>query len=104
MVIGYRVVVATEPGGGDGPERLFAVYLGGDPAPGRLSEDHETVLVVADGVKSARAAARAKWAGVGRAHVDAVRVIDVVDGWAVSLRPTSERERPQVDATYEPGD
>jgi len=85
----------------DGP-RLYAVYLGGDPAPGRLTEDHEVVLVVADDVPAARRRAREKWAGVSRPHVDAVRVVDVVDGFAVSLAATSEPETTAVDLTYEP--
>ncbi|HVA02970.1 MAG TPA: hypothetical protein VMU64_04405 [Acidimicrobiales bacterium] len=37
----------------DGPQ-LYAVYLGGDPAPGRLSEDHEVVLVMANDLGGAR--------------------------------------------------
>lgn len=81
---------------------LYAVYLGGDPAPGRLTEDHEVVLVVADGVPAARRRARQKWAGVSPPHVDAVRVIDVVDGFAVSLSATTEPETASVDLTYEP--
>ena len=84
--------------------RLYAVYLGGDPAPGRLTEDHEAVLVVAGDVPEARRRARAKWAGASRPHVDAVRVVDVVDGYAVSLQATERAERHDVDLTYDPGD
>ena len=84
------------------PPTLFAVYLGGDPAPGRLGEDHEVVLVVATDVPSARRQARAKWAGAGRPHVDAVRSVRVVDGYAVELRPTTDPEELEVDLTYEP--
>jgi len=87
----------------DGPH-LYAVYLGGDPAPGRLSEDHEVVLVVADDLGEARRRARAKWGASTRAHVDAVRLIDVVDGFAVSLTSTNRPESSEVDLTYEPGD
>lgn len=47
----------------DQDKRLFVVYLGGDPPPGRLSEDHEVVLVVAGDLREARRAARAKWGG-----------------------------------------
>jgi Domain of Unknown Function (DUF1543) len=83
---------------------LYAVYLGGDPAPGRLTEDHEVVLVVATDVAEARRRARAKWAGVSRPHVDAVRVIDVIDGFAISLEATDRAERDDVDLTYEPED
>ncbi len=87
----------------DAPQ-LYAVYLGGDPAPGRLSEDHEVVLVVAGDLPEARRRARAKWAGTTRPHVDAVRVVDVVDGYAITLDPTSRSESVDVDLTYEPGD
>lgn len=86
----------------DAPQ-LYAVYLGGDPAPGRLSEDHEVVLVVAGGLAEARRRARAKWGGLTRPHVDAVRLIEVVDGFAVTLEPTSRQESLEVDLTYEPG-
>jgi hypothetical protein len=81
---------------------LFAVYLGGDPEPGRLSEDHEVVFVVAGDVRQARRAARAKWAGLGRPHVDAVRLLRVVDGHRIRLEPTDEPETAVVDLTYEP--
>jgi hypothetical protein len=84
--------------------QLYAVYLGGDPAPGRLSEDHEVVLVVAGDLAEARRRARAKWAGTTRPHVDGVRVVDVVDGYAVTLTPTSRSESVDVDLTYEPED
>ena len=80
------------------------MYLGGDPAPGRLTEDHEVVLVVAGDRREARRRARAKWAGVTRPHVDAVRVVDVVDGFAITLNPTNRPESVDVDLTYEPED
>ena len=85
-----------------GEPRLYVVYLGGDPAGGRLSEDHEVVLVVASDVTAARAAARAKWGGSTRAHVDGVMEIDVVDGYRVQLEPTSSPAAARVDLTYEP--
>jgi hypothetical protein len=90
----------TEPG----EPLLFAIYLGGDPAPGRLSEDHEVVMVVAPDVAQARKAARAKWSGVTRPHVDAVKQVAVVDGFRVHLQVTEEPESEEVDITYEPGD
>ncbi len=85
----------------DGP-RLYPVYLGGDPGPGRLSEDHEVVLVVAGDLAGARRRARAKWGGTTRAHVDGVRLVDVVDGFAIALHPTDRHESVDVDLTYEP--
>ncbi len=83
---------------------LYAVYLGGDPAPGRLTEDHEVVLVVATDVPEARRRARAKWGASTKAHVDGIKLVDVVDGFAVTLNPTDRRESTDVDLTYEPGD
>lgn len=83
--------------------RLHAVFLGGDPAPGRMGEDHEVVLVVADDVKAARAAARAKWSGHGAGHVDAVLTVTEVDGWRVALEPGRGGPAPAVDTTYDPG-
>jgi hypothetical protein len=82
--------------------QLFCVYLGGDPAPGRIGEDHEVVLVVAEDVKSARAAARAKWSGAGRAHVDAITPLSVVDGHRISLELTHEPDSWDIDTTFEP--
>lgn len=83
---------------------LYTVYLGGDPARGRLSEDHEVVMVVAFDVSQARKAARAKWQGSSRPHVDAVRAVTVVDGYKVMLEATSDPEADEVDVTYEPSD
>jgi len=88
----------------NGDPRLYAVYLGGDPAPGRLTEDHEVVLVVAGDLAEARRRARAKWGGASRPHVDAVKLVDVVDGFALTLDPTNRPDSVDVDLTYEPGD
>ena len=51
---------------------LFAAFLGGDLSAGRMGEDHEIVFVVAEDMPSARRAAKAKWGGGGRPHVDAL--------------------------------
>jgi Domain of Unknown Function (DUF1543) len=64
---------------------LFAAYLGGDLGGGRMGEDHEVVFVVAEDTRNARRAAKAKWGGIGRAHVDALTRIDAIDGFAVAL-------------------
>jgi hypothetical protein len=50
-----------------------------------MGEDHEVVFVVADDELSARRAAKAKWGGDGRPHVDALTRIDVIDGFAIGL-------------------
>jgi len=65
---------------------LFAAFLGGELTPGRMGEDHEVVFVVADDMISARRAAKAKWGGDGRAHVDALTQIDMIDGYAIGLQ------------------
>jgi hypothetical protein len=36
-------------------------------------------------MESARQAAKAKWGGGGRAHVDALTRLDMIDGFAVGL-------------------
>lgn len=87
----------------DGVPRLFAVYLGGDPAPGRLSEDHEVVFVVTSDPRAARRAARAKWTGSDpKPHVDMVKELDAVDGYEVSLTHTGRVSATRADPTYEP--
>jgi hypothetical protein len=50
-----------------------------------MGEDHEVVFVVAEDMVAARRAARAKWGGDGRAHVDALTRLDMVDGFAIGL-------------------
>ena len=64
---------------------LFAAFLGGDLGQGRIGEDHEVVFVVAQDVPSARRAAKAKWGGRGRPHVDALTRLDMIDGYAIGL-------------------
>jgi hypothetical protein len=64
---------------------LYAAFLGGELPTGRMGEDHEVVFVVAEDTTSARRAARKKWGGDGRAHVDAVTRLDMIDGFAISL-------------------
>ena len=64
---------------------LFAAFLGGELTAGRMGEDHEVVFVVAEDMRTARRAAMAKWGGDGRAHVDALTRLDMIDGFAVAL-------------------
>jgi hypothetical protein len=75
---------------------LYAAYLGGPVAGGRMGEDHEVVFVVAEDGQAAKAAAKAKWGGTGRCHVDAVQRVDVVDGFSVRLDATGG---PPADVT-----
>ena len=65
---------------------LFAAYLGGELGPGRMGEDHEVVFVVAEDMLAARRAAKEKWGGDGRAHVDALTRLDMIDGYAIGLQ------------------
>jgi Domain of Unknown Function (DUF1543) len=67
------------------PVHLYAAFLGGELADGRMGEDHEVVFVVADDTPSARKAAHRKWSGRGKGHVDAVTRLDVIDGYRVTL-------------------
>jgi len=81
---------------------LYAVYLGGDPAPGRIGEDHEVVFVVAGDVPSARKQARDKWRGDDpKPHVDMVQELDVVDGYEISLNATDRAPSGIRDTEFE---
>jgi hypothetical protein len=85
--------------------RLYAVLLGGSGGSGRLSEDHETVFVVAEDERSATQAAKQRWSGHGRPHVDALVALESVDGWQVELREGgSEADGALVDYNDEPYD
>jgi hypothetical protein len=64
---------------------LYAAFLGGELADGRMGEDHEVVFVVAGDTTSARKAAQKKWSGTGRGHVDAVTRLDMIDGYSVTV-------------------
>ena len=64
---------------------LYCAFLGGELAANRMGEDHEVVFVVAEDTTSARRAARKKWGGDGRSHVDAVTRLDMIDGYSITL-------------------
>lgn len=85
-----------------GALKLYVVYLGGKVADGRVGEDHEVVLVVADGVSQARKGAKAKWHGLGEAHVDAVQEVDVIDKHKVCLVHVIGEDHAPADATWVP--
>jgi hypothetical protein len=55
-----------------------------------MGEDHEVVFVVAEDMVSARQAAKSKWGGAGRPHVDALTRVDMIDGYAVGLQRNGE--------------
>jgi hypothetical protein len=85
-----------------GVPELYVVYLGGSLEPDRLGEDHEVVLVVADSLAAARRQAKRKWRGAGRAHVDAVARVRVLDGHRLALAPTGEPDDVETDRQYVP--
>jgi hypothetical protein len=76
---------------------LFAAFLGGELSPGRMGEDHEVVFVVAEDMESARRAARAKWGGDGRSHVDALTRLDMIDGYAVGLEQRGDGDTTETE-------
>ena len=82
--------------------KLFVVYLGGKVAEGRMGEDHEVVVVVANDAPGARKAAKAKWRGIGDPHIDAVQELDVVDQHKVQLSRVTDADRAPVDSTWVP--
>ena len=79
---------------------LYAAYLGGTLGDGRMGEDHETVFVVAPDDKAAARAAKRKWKGAGRAHVDAIQRLDRVDGFVVTLAEGDPGDAGELDPTY----
>jgi len=59
------------------------------------------VFVVLRDVQAARTAAKSKWTGDDpRPHVNAVRELEVIDGFSKSLEPTDLAEAPVIDPAY----
>jgi hypothetical protein len=69
---------------------LYVAFLGGELAGNRMGEDHEVVFVVAEDTKTARKAAKKKWGGEGRVHVDALTRLDMIDGFAIALAESGQ--------------
>ena len=76
---------------------LYAAFLGGELTDGRMGEDHEVVFVVADDVIAARRAAKDKWGGDGRAHVDALTRLDMIDGFTIALEAGGSGDRTETE-------
>ncbi len=78
--------------------QLYVAFLGGPVDKDRMGEDHEVVIVVADGRADAKAKAKAtvKWRGSGRSHVDARQRIDMIDGFRIDLVPAGSGDRSQL--------
>lgn len=83
--------------------KLFLVYLGGNPQPGRIGEDHEVVAVVAADPAGAKKRAREKWGGAGKPHIDGITELIVVDGFAITLEQRTRRalDMKNTDMTWE---
>ena len=80
---------------------LYAAFLGGELTDGRMGEDHEVVFVVAEDVIAARRAAKEKWGGDGRAHVDALTRLDMIDGFTIALEGGGSGDRTEIEG-YNP--
>jgi hypothetical protein len=76
---------------------LFAAFLGGELGSGRMGEDHEVVFVVAEDMEGARRAAKTKWGGGGRGHVDALTRLDMIDGFTVGLEPAGTGDSTETE-------
>ena len=81
--------------------QLYAIYLGGDPAPGRIGEDHEVVFVVAEDVISARRQARANGPVTTRSLMSTWSRSSTwwTDTRSPSPRPTGRRQRSPISLT-----
>lgn len=55
------------------------------------------MFVVAEDTESARRAAKAKWGGDGRPHIDALTRLDVIDGFAVGLEPAASGDSIEIE-------
>ncbi len=77
---------------------LYAAFLGGPMAEGRMGEGHEVVMVVAPDLEEAKAKAKQKWSGKGRGHVDALQRIDMVDGFEIALAAAGTGDRTVLDS------
>ena len=80
---------------------LYAAFLGGELTDGRMGEDHEVVFVVAEDVIAARRAAKEKWGGDGRAHVDALTRLDMIDGFRIALESGGSGDQTETEG-YNP--
>jgi Domain of Unknown Function (DUF1543) len=80
---------------------LYAAFLGGELTGSRMGEDHEVVFVVAEDVIAARRSAKEKWGGDGRAHVDALTRLDMIDGFTIALEGGGTGDRTETEG-YNP--
>lgn len=80
--------------------KLYIVFLGGNLPPNRFGEDHEIVTVVANSQEEAKKLAKSKWAGYGKAHIDGIMQVDVVDGYKVKLEQTAELNKLKLETNW----
>ena len=84
--------------------KLYVVFLGGKLGAGRLGEDHEVVLVVAQDADAARFQAKEKWSGVDTkgVHVDALEEVSEVDGYGILVVPKGNTDLSgrNIDSRY----
>ena len=80
--------------------KLYIVFLGGNLPPNRFGEDHEIVTVVANSQEEAKKLAKSKWSGYGKAHIDGIMQVDVVDGYKVKLEQTAELNKLKLETNW----
>lgn len=81
--------------------KLYIAYLGGKMLHGRIGEDHEVVVLVAEDTLDAKNKARAKWKGVGAAHLDMLTEVTTVDGYTIQLQEGAPEEQLVHDDNWE---
>ena len=62
----------------------------------------DELVVVATDIQDARKFAKMKWRGSANPHIDAVKLVSVIDGYRVNLEPTEDVDSSRVDPTYVP--
>ena len=85
--------------------KLFVVFLGGKLKDGRMGEDHEVVVVVAEDSNDAKMKARKKWKGSDQesVHIDSIMELSSVGGYVVSLsRIEDEEDDICINSSYVP--
>lgn len=80
--------------------KLYIVFLGGNLPPKRFGEDHEIVTVVANSQEEAKKRAKSKWTGYGKAHIDGIMQVDIVDGYKVKLEQTAELDKLKLETNW----
>ena len=78
-------------------KKLFLCYLGGKLAEGRIGEDHEVIMVVANDIKEAKLQAKKKWRGIPKdVHTDAILEVEAIDGYKIKLEKDASTDLDKV--------